>query len=122
MLVDQLQPDDTVSIVDLCRQSPAWCSSRRGRRERRRSWPRSTSSHAGGSTAGGEGIARPTRWPSSNFVKGGVNRVILATDGDFNVGITDPEAAEGLHRGASARPASILSRARLRPRQLQRRA
>ncbi len=44
---------------------------------------------AGGSTAGAEGIRQAYQLAKSNFDKGGVNRVILATDGDFNVGITD---------------------------------
>jgi Ca-activated chloride channel family protein len=49
---------------------------------------------AGGSTAGGEGIRRAYELARANRIDGGVNRVILATDGDFNVGITDPEALE----------------------------
>ncbi len=44
---------------------------------------------AGGSTNGGEGIQRAYGLAEENFIKGGVNRVILCTDGDFNVGITD---------------------------------
>jgi Ca-activated chloride channel family protein len=49
---------------------------------------------AGGSTAGGEGIRQAYALAQQSFVKGGVNRVILASDGDFNVGITDPQALE----------------------------
>ncbi|PIF71777.1 VWA domain-containing protein [Flavobacterium sp. 2] len=41
---------------------------------------------AGGSTAGGEGIELAYKIASENFIKNGNNRVILATDGDFNVG------------------------------------
>ena len=44
---------------------------------------------AGGSTNGSGGIALAYETASEEFIKGGVNRVILATDGDFNVGITD---------------------------------
>lgn len=44
--------------------------------------------NAGGSTAGGEGIELAYKIAQENFVKGGNNRVILATDGDFNVGRT----------------------------------
>lgn len=44
--------------------------------------------HAGGSTNGGEGIRLAYQTALDNFVKGGVNRVILCTDGDFNVGTT----------------------------------
>ncbi len=46
---------------------------------------------AGGSTAGGQGIRLAYSLAESNFNKDAVNRVILATDGDFNVGITDRE-------------------------------
>lgn len=44
---------------------------------------------AGGSTNGGDGIQQAYRVAQENFVEGGVNRVLLCTDGDFNVGITD---------------------------------
>lgn len=43
---------------------------------------------AGGSTNGGAGIQLAYRVAQENFIKGGINRVILATDGDFNVGTT----------------------------------
>lgn len=43
---------------------------------------------AGGSTAGGAGIELAYKTALDNFVKGGNNRVILATDGDFNVGVS----------------------------------
>jgi Ca-activated chloride channel family protein len=42
---------------------------------------------AGGSTNGAEGIQLAYKIAADNFIKGGVNRVILATDGDFNVGV-----------------------------------
>ena len=43
---------------------------------------------AGGSTNGGEGMRLAYQVARTNFIAGGINRVILATDGDFNVGIT----------------------------------
>ncbi len=43
---------------------------------------------AGGSTAGGAGIQLAYQIAEDNFIKGGTNRVILCTDGDFNVGVT----------------------------------
>lgn len=46
---------------------------------------------AGGSTAGGEGIRLAYSLAESHFVKGGNNRIILCSDGDFNVGIYDKE-------------------------------
>ncbi|HEX3560902.1 MAG TPA: VWA domain-containing protein [Pyrinomonadaceae bacterium] len=47
---------------------------------------------AGGSTNGGEGINLAYRVAQNNFIKGGTNRVILSTDGDFNVGVTGDDA------------------------------
>ncbi len=44
---------------------------------------------AGGSTNGGSGIQLAYDTAVANFIKGGANRVVLATDGDFNVGVTD---------------------------------
>lgn len=49
---------------------------------------------AGGSTNGGEGIELAYAMAKQGFVEGGVNRIILATDGDFNVGIYDRRALE----------------------------
>ena len=46
---------------------------------------------AGGSTAGGAGLALAYATAKAGYIKGGINRVILATDGDFNVGTTSDE-------------------------------
>ena len=51
---------------------------------------------AGGSTNGGEGIALAYKIAKDNFISNGVNRVILATDGDFNVGIYDTDMLKTL--------------------------
>ncbi len=51
---------------------------------------------AGGSTNGGEGIQLAYAMARQAFAKNGVNRVVLATDGDFNVGIVDRKALETL--------------------------
>lgn len=47
---------------------------------------------AGGTTAGGEGIKRAYKVARENFIESGNNRVILATDGDFNVGVSSDAA------------------------------
>ncbi len=52
--------------------------------------------YAGGSTNGAAGIRLAYQMAESAFIKGGVNRVILATDGDFNVGTTNFEALVNL--------------------------
>lgn len=51
---------------------------------------------AGGSTNGGAGIQLAYAMAKQSLIKGGVNRVVLATDGDFNVGTTDDEALKTL--------------------------
>jgi len=48
--------------------------------------------HSGGSTNGESGINLAYQEAAAHFIKGGVNRVILCTDGDFNVGAASPEA------------------------------
>ncbi len=50
--------------------------------------------HAGGSTAGGEGIMLAYKIAEKNFIANGNNRIILCTDGDFNVGISSPDELE----------------------------
>jgi hypothetical protein len=45
--------------------------------------------HAGGSTAGAESIESAYQIAKENFIRGGNNRIILVTDGDFNVGVSD---------------------------------
>ncbi len=49
---------------------------------------------AGGGTAGGEGLERAYAMAERNFDRTAINRVILATDGDFNIGISDPKQLE----------------------------
>ncbi len=51
---------------------------------------------AGGSTAGGEGIELAYKLAQQNFIKEGNNRVIIATDGDFNVGASSDNEMEDL--------------------------
>jgi len=52
--------------------------------------------HAGGSTAGAQGIQLAYNVARRSMIDGGINRVILATDGDFNVGVTNNEALVNL--------------------------
>lgn len=51
---------------------------------------------AGGSTAGGQGIKLAYKIARENFIEGGNNRIVLATDGDFNVGVSSNAAMERL--------------------------
>jgi len=87
LLVDELDDRDRVAIVVYAGASglvlPSTSGSSRG--EIRAALARLS---AGGSTNGGEGLRLAYETARQNFVRGGTNRVILATDGDFNVGVT----------------------------------
>ncbi len=76
---------------------------------------------AGGSTAGGAGIQLAYQIAEDNFIKGGTNRVILCTDGDFNVGVTSTAELERLVEKKAQGHRRVPLRPRLRPRQPQRR-
>jgi Ca-activated chloride channel family protein len=94
MLLTQLAPDDRVAIVTYAGHAgtalePTAASDKAkiaGVIERL---------DAHGSTAGAEGIRQAYALAEQNFDPNGVNRVILATDGDFNVGITDRDELKG---------------------------
>jgi Ca-activated chloride channel family protein len=87
VLVDSLREEDRVAIVVYAGASGLVLppTSGAGKGEIRAAL---NSLRAGGSTAGGAGIELAYRVASDSYVEGGVNRVILATDGDFNVGIS----------------------------------
>lgn len=88
MLLDQLDPEDRVAVVTYAGSAGVALESTPAR-ERGRIERVFESLGAGGSTAGAGGIEAAYDVASANFVEGGVNRVVLCTDGDFNVGITD---------------------------------
>jgi Ca-activated chloride channel family protein len=94
LLLDQLQPGDTVAIVTYAGSAgTALEPTPASQKARIRAVVDSLG--AGGSTAGAEGIRQAYALAERNLDPKGVNRVILATDGDFNVGITDPEELKG---------------------------
>ena len=91
LLVDQLSANDTVSIV-VYAGSAGVVLEPTVATEKGRILSALDQLAAGGSTAGAEGIALAYRLAEQAKVADGTNRVILATDGDFNVGISDPDA------------------------------
>ncbi len=95
LLVKELRDDDTVGIVTYAGNSGVALEPTPGR-ERNRILRVIDSLGAGGSTAGAAGLADAYALAQRNFDEDSVNRVILATDGDFNVGITDPKELEKL--------------------------
>ncbi len=94
LLVNQLDEKDRVSIVTYAGAAGVVLEPTSGA-DRGRIMLAIDKLDAGGSTAGGEGIRMAYKLARDTMIKGGVNRVLLATDGDFNVGITDPKALEG---------------------------
>ena len=93
LLLSALAPDDRVAIVTYAGSAgvvlePTPVS------ERSKILDRLERLYAGGSTAGGDGIRLAYRLAEQHMVSDGINRVILATDGDFNVGITDVDKLE----------------------------
>ncbi|MCB0197111.1 MAG: VWA domain-containing protein [Anaerolineae bacterium] len=85
LLVDQLTERDRVSIVVYAGAAGLVLPSTSGA-EKATILEAIERLEAGGSTAGGEGIQLAYNQAKENFILGGNNRVILATDGDFNVG------------------------------------
>ena len=94
MLVETLDPADTVSMVVYAGAAGTVLEPTKVA-EKGRILAALDRLRAGGSTAGGEGIRRAYALCEANFDPDGVNRVILATDGDFNVGIRNPEELKG---------------------------
>jgi Ca-activated chloride channel homolog len=90
MLVETLKPDDTIGIVTYAGNASALLEPTRVA-EKGKILAAIEKLQAGGSTAGAGGITEAYRMAESAYDKAAVNRIILGTDGDFNVGITDRE-------------------------------
>ncbi len=90
MLTEQLGENDKVSMVVYAGSSGLVLPSTRGD-NRQVILDAIDHLDAGGSTNGAQGIELAYEIATNNLQKGGVNRVILATDGDFNVGVTNQD-------------------------------
>ena len=90
LLVDRLAPRDTVSIVAYAGYSGTELEPTRAA-NRRKILAALSGLGAGGSTAGAQGIHQAYALAERTFDEKSINRVILATDGDFNVGVSDPD-------------------------------
>ncbi len=95
MLVDQLREQDRVAIVVYAGAAGLVLDSTPGN-DRETILCAIDRLEAGGSTAGGAGIQLAYQVAQRNFIRGGNNRVILATDGDFNVGASSDGDMERL--------------------------
>lgn len=85
LLVNELRTEDRVAIVVYAGAAGLVLESTPGNRKEA-ILAAIDNLEAGGSTAGGAGLKLAYREAEKNFIKGGNNRIILATDGDFNVG------------------------------------
>ena len=91
MMVKQLSASDTVSLVTYAGNTELVLSPTKGN-EKQTIIDALQKLQAGGGTHGESGIKMAYQAARKAFIKGGVNRIILATDGDFNVGTTNIDA------------------------------
>ena len=94
MLLDNLSAEDTVAIVTYANGSDVRLQPTKVS-EKAKVLAAIDSLNAGGSTHGAAGITDAYKVAEANFDKAAVNRVILATDGDWNVGITNRDELKG---------------------------
>jgi Ca-activated chloride channel family protein len=87
MMVNQLRPEETVSIVTYAGQAGVLLDSVSGA-DKQQILAAIDRLQSGGSTAGAQGILTAYELAKKNLIPGGNNRVILATDGDFNIGVS----------------------------------
>jgi len=97
LLIDQLSDNDTVSIVAYA-GSAGVVLEPTAANHKARILSALDNLAAGGGTAGAQGITLAYQLAEQARVDGGTNRVILATDGDFNIGIDDPDQLEDFIR------------------------
>ncbi len=95
MLVNELRDEDKVSIVVYAGAAGIVLEPTSGR-EKVKIINALDKLSAGGSTAGGAGLRLAYKLASENLIKDGNNRIILATDGDFNVGLSTNQEMERL--------------------------
>jgi len=95
LLVERLEADDTVSIVTYAGNAGTVLEPTKVS-DKAKILAALDRLEAGGRTAGEAGIVEAYRLAEESFVKDGVNRIMLATDGDFNVGQTSDEALKRL--------------------------
>ncbi|PKM31038.1 MAG: hypothetical protein CVV08_15365 [Gammaproteobacteria bacterium HGW-Gammaproteobacteria-12] len=95
LLVEQLRPQDRVSLVTYAGDSQVVLDSTPGN-DKAKIRAAIDQLSAGGSTAGESGIQLAYQQASKYLIDGGINRILLATDGDFNVGISDFDSLKQL--------------------------
>lgn len=95
LLTNQLRPQDRVSLVTYASGTRVVLEPTSGA-HRARILAALDNLRAGGSTHGAAGIALAYSMAEQGYIRGGINRILLATDGDFNVGITNFDALKNM--------------------------
>lgn len=95
LLIDQLRPQDKVSMVTYASGTQVVLEPTSGA-NKAKIIAALENLRAGGSTAGAAGIALAYSMAEQEYIKGGINRILLATDGDFNVGVTNFDALKNM--------------------------
>ena len=95
LLVNELRPSDKVSVVVYAGAAGLVLEPTPGN-QKSKILNAMEQLRAGGSTAGGEGLLLAYKTAKQHFVEGGNNRIVLATDGDFNVGVSSNAEMEDL--------------------------
>ena len=98
IMINNLREIDTVSIVVYGGVNGVWLSPTSGA-DKKKILESISQLEAGGATPGESGIRAAYQLAKSTFIKGGTNRVILATDGDFNVGQQSEDELNNLING-----------------------
>ncbi len=95
LLINQLRPQDRVSLVTYASGTQVVLEPTSGA-QKARITAALDNLQAGGSTAGAAGIVLAYNMAAQGYIKGGINRILLATDGDFNVGLTSFDALKNM--------------------------
>ena len=95
LLVDQLRDQDRVSLVVYAGESRVVLEPTSGR-DKAKIRTAIDQLTAGGSTAGASGIQLAYQMAQQGFIDQGINRILLATDGDFNVGVSDFDSLKAM--------------------------
>ena len=101
MLTDQLRDDDKVTIVVYAGAAGLVLEPTAGKDKAKIRTRARPAARPAGRPRAARACSSPTPWPRRRKIDGGINRVILATDGDFNVGVTDIEQLKDDDRGCA---------------------
>jgi Ca-activated chloride channel family protein len=95
MLAEKMRPEDRISLVTYAGSTAVVLEATPGN-EKAKILSAIDRLEAGGSTAGAAGLTLAYQQARNAFIEGGVNRILLCTDGDFNVGVSNPDELEAM--------------------------